>query len=139
MGGSKRKKGMSLLVCMAVVIFALQVCGCSGVLVAAGVGAGVGAGTVAYIKGELKSQLDHSVTKTYHATLKGLAELKMAVVEKQNDVFAANVKTRLASGDDVYIKIKANTEKTCELSIRVGLLGDQAQSQKILDTIVKYL
>jgi len=139
MGTLKRKKRMSLLACMAVALFALQVCGCSGALVAAGVGAGVGAGTVAYIKGELKSPLDHPVTATYHATLKGIAELKMPVVEKQNDVFAANIKSRLAGGDDVYIKIKANTQESCELSIRVGLLGDQAQSQKILDTIIKYL
>jgi hypothetical protein len=122
-----------------VVALAVQLCACEGAVLAGIFGAGAGAGTVAYIKGELKTTLNHSAVRTHQATLQALGELKLPVLEGQNDVIAAKVHSRFADGKDIRINIKAITETTCNIGIRVGDFGDQSRSQKILDTIKKYL
>jgi len=135
----KRKTYYRWLCVVIVTMLAVQLCACEGAVIMGVVGAGAGAGTVAYVKGELETTLNHSTTVTYQATLKALNELKLPILEQQNDAFVATVKSRFADEKNIIIKIKAVTETTCEIGIRVGEFGDQTRSQKILDTIKKHL
>jgi hypothetical protein len=136
----RKKKTYSRWLCVAIVaMLAVQLCACEGAVVMGIIGAGAGAGSVAYVKGELKTKLNHSTTRTYQATLKALNELKLPILERQDDAIAAIIKSRFADEKNITVKIKAVTETTCEIGIRVGEFGDQTRSQKILDTIKKYL
>lgn len=136
----RKKKTYSRWLGVAVVaMLAVQLCACEGAVVMGLMGAGAGAGTVAYVKGELKTKINHSTNRTYQATLKALNELKLPILERQDDAIAAIIKSRFADEKNITIKIKAVTETTCEIGIRVGEFGNQTRSQKILDTIKKYL
>ncbi|MBT8490040.1 MAG: DUF3568 domain-containing protein [Deltaproteobacteria bacterium] len=135
-----KKKMYSRWLCIAVVaMLAVQLCACEGAVVMGLMGAGAGAGTVAYVKGELKTKLNHSTTRTYQATLKALNELKLPILERQDDAIVATIKSRFADEKNITVKIKSVTDTTCEIRIRVGEFGDQTRSQKILDTIKKHL
>lgn len=136
----RKKKTYSRWLCVTIVaVLAVQLCACEGAVIMGVVGAGAGAGTVAYVKGELKTELNHSTTRVFQATLKALIELKLPILERSNDVIAATIKSRFADDKNINIKIKAVTDTTCEIGIRVGEFGDQTRSQKILDTIKKHL
>jgi hypothetical protein len=134
----KRTYSQWLYVAIAAML-AVQLCACEGAVIMGVVGAGAGAGTVAYVKGELKTKLNHSTTRTYQATLKALNELKLPILERQDDAIVATVKSQFADEKNITVKIKAVTDTTCEIGIRVGEFGDQTRSQKILDTIKKHL
>lgn len=134
------KKIYSRWFCVALVaMLAIQLCACEGAVIMGVVGAGAGAGTVAYVKGELKTKLNHSTNQTYQATLKALNELNLPIFDRQVDAIAATVISQFADEKNITIKIKAVTDTTCEIGIRVGDFGDQTRSQKILDTIKKHL
>jgi len=119
--------------------FFVQLCGCPAAFFAAGAGAGAGAGAMAYLKGDLVAKVDHTTNRTYQAALKALVELKLPVIEKEGDVVTAKITSRFADEKDVWIKINALNETTCEMSIRVGIFGDFERSRKILNTTKKYL
>jgi len=135
----KKKTYFRWLYAAIVIMLAVQLCACEGAVIMGVVGAGAGAGTVAYVKGELKTKLNHSTTRTYQATLKAMNELKLPILERQDDAIIATIKSRFADEKSITVKIKAVTDTTCDIGIRVGEFGDQTRSQKILDTIKKYL
>jgi len=102
-------------------------------------GAAAGAGGYAWVSGVLQSEFEVSNEKLAAATEKGLKRLALPIKEKSVDHLTAKFKSELADGNDVTIDINAITEKSARIKIRVGLLGDQKQSEMIMDSIKKYL
>ena len=103
----------------------------------AGVGAGAG-GTV-YHLGKLKETVDQPVPTVHEAAKKAMEDLKLPLTRNAGDKLTVEMKSEFSDGKDLWIGIKSLTEKSCTLTIRVGLRGDQARSKMVLDAIKKRL
>jgi len=109
------------------------VSGCAVALV------GTGAGTVAYLKGNLEAVLEEDVGQVYGASLKALDKLEISATKKEQDALSAVIVGRTAADKKITIKLKATENNLTKLSIRIGMFGSQAQSQKIYEEIKKNL
>jgi len=105
----------------------------SGCVVAA-VGAGA-AGTVAFIKGDLQAAEAKKLDVVYDATLKALEELELPVSQKSKDKMSAEIVARDAQDKKITIKLRATTEETTKISIRVGVFGSETKSRLIYQKI----
>jgi hypothetical protein len=101
--------------------------GCLLVAAAAATG-----GTVAYVKGDLETTLDSTPDKIGPASEAALKEMKLAIVSSRSTNLDADVLARTADDAKVHVVVKAQGEKTSHISIRVGVFGDQAMSNRIL-------
>jgi hypothetical protein len=120
-------------------LLALTVVGSSGCLVAAvGVGA---AGTVAYMAGDLETQISEDLDTLYAASQKALESLDLNLIEGKGgkDALSATLVARDVQDKKVHIKMTAVTNELTELSIRVGVFGDETKSQLIYQEILKNL
>jgi hypothetical protein len=71
----------------------------------------------------------------YQATLDAMNGLDLPVLSKTKDALTAEIVARDAQDKKVTIKLKAATEETTKLSIRIGTFGDKTKSQLIYDKI----
>ncbi len=130
---SGRMKSHPIFTLFQVLVLATLVVGTSGCMLLLGAGAGVG-GT-AYYMGKLEEEVNGSVSKVRHATLAGLKNLSMPVIRDQGDKLSTVVKSITADEKEVWIHIESLTTSRSKISIRVGYLGDEARSQRILQAI----
>lgn len=114
-----------LLGCMAV-----STGGC--LLVAVGAGA---AGTVAYISGDLDAVESRSLADVYEATLKALKQLELSTTKETKDALSAVVVARDAQDKKITIKLRAPSEESTKISVRVGVFGDETKSRLIYQKI----
>ncbi|MGC9452158.1 MAG: DUF3568 family protein [Oceanipulchritudo sp.] len=109
--------------------------GCVAV-VAAG---GAAAGTVAYVRGELQIVLDDPVKNVNDAVEQTAEALELYTISRERDLLAGKFVYRNAQDEKITIKTEAQTRQMTKLGIRVGVFGDQQQSQLILDEIRRRL
>ncbi len=112
----------------------LQNTGCFLVLGAAG-----GAAGTVYVMGKLKDEISAPVPKVHQATKAGLKDLGLPIREDQSDKLTAKLKSEFSDGTDVWIDIESKSDTVSQISIRVGLTGDEAKSRKILEALKKHL
>lgn len=103
------------------------------------IGAAAGAGGVVWVKGSLEQNFDKSVDHLHRASLGGLRDVKCAVSSDQIRKHLAKIKFKFDDGQEGTINIKAMTERSSRLKIRVGILGDETKSQIVLNAIVRHL
>ena len=101
-------------------------------LAVVGVGA---AGTIAYVRGDLQATESESIDVVYEASLKALEELELHVTSKSKDALAAQITTFDAQDKKIKIKLKAATDRTTKLSIRIGTFGSETKSRLIYQKI----
>lgn len=106
---------------------------------AAVIAGGAGAGTVAYIKGELQTNLEASLEKSVEATKLAVDNLKFIKISEQVDSLTGEIIARTAQDKKITIKLNKVTGKTTKISIRVGVFGDQSLSQSLLEEIKEEL
>jgi len=123
-----------ILLAVLLVGSAVSVGGC--IAVVAGAGA---AGTVAYLKGDLEATESRRLDEVHAATLKAVEELGLKVTQDTKDALSATVVARDAQDKKVTITLRATTEQTTKLSIRVGVFGSEAKSRLIYQKIHDYL
>jgi hypothetical protein len=111
----------------------------AGCLVAA-VGAGA-AGTVAYLAGDLETEVSEDLDTVYAASRKALNDLGLSVIAGKGgkDALSATLVARDAEDKKVEIRLKSVTDEMTELSIRVGVFGDEIRSRHIYNKIVDNL
>ncbi len=107
--------------------------GCAVAVLATG--AGLGAGTYAWIKGELKRTYPVTYDAAWNASSDALQSLEMPVVSQQRDALKGTIMAKRADGSDVRVDVKYLTDKTTQVSIRIGLFGDRADSARVHETI----
>jgi len=113
--------------------------GCPPVIIGAAAGVGVGAGTVAYVGGELKSTEKVSLDRAWGATQTAMGDLGFAITDRHKDVFNAELNARGVEVKKIRIALKKISDNSTELKIRVGVFGDEAKSQQILQAIKQRL
>ena len=107
--------------------------GLSGCMAAA-VGAAA-AGTVAYIKGDLEAIVTNDLNSVYKATKKAAEQLELGITKDSKDALSAVITARDAHDKKIIIKLKATVEGPTELSIRVGIFGNEIRSRLIYNQI----
>ena len=113
--------------------------GASGCLAVA-VGAGA-AGTVAYLAGDLETEVSENIETLYTASRHALEELEVPLIEgkSRKDALSAILVARDAEDKRIEIKLTSISDTMTELSIRVGVFGDETKSQLIYRQILKNL
>ncbi len=114
-------------------------CCCAGCLAVA-VGAGA-AGTVAYMGGDLETDVSEDIDTLYAASRKALNDLGLNIIEGKGgkDALSATIVARDAEDKKVQIKLKSISDEMTELSIRVGVFGNETKSQLIYNKILENL
>lgn len=103
------------------------------------VGAAGGAAGAVYVMGQLKDRLDAPVAQVHDAAVAALKDLGLPIKEDKTDKLSAHVESEFADGQHVWITIEAEGEAASKITIRVGMVGDEAKSRKILDTLNQHL
>jgi hypothetical protein len=100
-------------------------------------GGAAGIGAIAFIGGELKSTEEVSLDTAWNATIKAVDEMGFSVESKEKDAFSAELIGFIASGKQLTINLKKESDKFVEIRIRIGIFGNEFLSQRILDNIRK--
>lgn len=103
------------------------------------IGAAAGAGGVAWAKGSLEQNFDKTVDQLHRASLAGLRDIKCTVRNDQIRKHLAKIDFEFDDGQKGSVNIKALTERSAQLKIRVGVLGDETKSHIVLNAILKHL
>jgi len=98
-----------------------------------------GAGAVAYAGGELQTRKSAPLDDVWQATETALQDLDLTVTEREIDGLQGRIVARTADDTEVRIRAERETDEITELGIRVGIFGDQRQSQAILERIDRAL
>lgn len=107
--------------------------GCTALWLAGG--AAAGAGTAAYVHGDLDKILQADYSEVWDASQDALEELNIKITEKEEKTNQGVIKGRMADDKSVSIRITPQTKGNTKLSIRVGVVGNEEESRKILDAI----
>lgn len=113
---------------------------CAAVLLSQGcllfwVGAGAGTATALYVTGELRSTEHVALDRAWQATMDALTEMKMPIGEPHKDALTGRLTAVGADNKDIAIKLDTKGEHLTEIRIRVGVTGDRARSEQILNKI----
>ncbi|UCD70765.1 MAG: DUF3568 family protein [Syntrophobacterales bacterium] len=119
-------------------VLAIQISGCAEA-VFVGVGAVGGAGAALFYKGKMEENLDISFSKAHAATLAALKDLELPINKDQKKGLKASIESQFPEGKQVWISVRAVTESSSKITVRVGMSGDKARSQKIFDAIHQHL
>lgn len=99
------------------------------------VAAGAGAGTVAYVRGQLNATLDAPLDPAVNATRQAISDLGFHKISDESDASGAVLVTRNAQDDRITIRLTREADPVTKVSIRVGMFGDEALSQTVLNAI----
>ncbi|HBG62385.1 MAG: hypothetical protein A2Y03_08685 [Omnitrophica WOR_2 bacterium GWF2_38_59] len=102
-------------------------------------GAAAGAGGLGYARGTLEQAFDRPVKDIYEASLAGLKERGLIVKDDEIENHLAKIYFEFEDGKNGTIVVKAFTEKSSKIIIRVGVFGDEARSNMILNAVLKNL
>jgi hypothetical protein len=115
-------------------LFLVSQAGCLLVAAAAGTGA-----TVAYVRGDLESNVDADPKTVADAAERALKSLDIAVISKEASLIDGKVQGRTARDVKITVVIKGESEKSSHVSVRMGTFGDAATQSNILEHIRKEL
>lgn len=118
-----------------ILVLSLATAGCVPLMI----GAAAGAGGITYAKGALVRNVNKPVSKVHKASLSALKSLELFITDDELNRHSAYVKAEYATGKKVKISIEALTERATKITIRVGIIGNQAKSQAIFNAIHKKL
>jgi len=99
----------------------------------------VGAGGYAYVSGELKGAESAPIDKAWDATVAAMADMKFPVTSQQKDAISGQLIARTSTDLKVTIRLKALSDNTTEVRIRVGTFGDRALSYTVMENIRKHM
>ena len=105
--------------------------GCA--LVAGGL---IGGSTAAYLKGVLNTKESASFDKVWFAVVEVVEQQDLEIIRKESNEGRALIEAKLRDQDKlVYLIVKYDKPEVTELSIRVGIWGNEEESRRILKLI----
>ena len=117
---------------------AMAISGCAEAILV-GVGAAGGAGAALWAKGKMVEEINVSLSKAHTASLAALKDLELPVNTDVKEGLKAKIESQFPDGKYVSIDIRAVTESSSKITVRVGTFGDKARSEKILGAIHQHL
>jgi hypothetical protein len=129
---------MKKIRCLVAVCVLLLLTGCGAILL---FGAGTAAGVAGYkyINGTMEVLYDFPFIKTWDATLKALSDLGITVKDSKHDLTGGKIEGSRADGQTIKVSLTYKSPKETEVSIRVGIIGDEGASAAIRDKIASVL
>lgn len=118
---------------IAAAVLLLLSTGCVAMLI--GGGAAAGAGAVAYAKGDLTTIEEASLDRVWSASQRAMEDLHYTVTAREKTGLKASLDAKAADDQKVQLRLAKKTESVTELSIRVGVFGDETASRLILKKI----
>ena len=128
-------KPYKALLVLSAVLVTMLLSGCAALLV----GGAAGAGGAVYVKGKLSEDVNATASQVHDATVSALKELNLPIIEDTHDNLSAKMKSRFADGAEVWIDISSLSTESSQITVRVGVLGDENRSRQILDAVHKHL
>ena len=95
----------------------------------------LGAESEGYSAGKLNKQLPYALPEILKATVQGLHDLHLPIVQHTGDHLTAYVDSLLSDDRPVWISLQALTTTHTLLGIRVGINGDEKQSRRVLEAV----
>lgn len=120
----------SLIPQLSLLLAMLTLTGCVAVLAG-----GAAAGTVAYIRGDLQAVVDSNLDRTGNAVQRAARDLDLIAVSDAKDQTSAKYIFRTATDRKIEVNLKHATDRTTNISIRVGVFGDETLSRQFYDRI----
>jgi hypothetical protein len=111
---------------------------CSGcaALVAGGA---AGVGTLAFVKGVLRDRVDASPQQCREAINRAVKDLELKEIKSVADRLSGDYILETGKDDKINIRYEKISDHLTEISIRVGLFGDENLSHALLEEIRKNL
>jgi uncharacterized lipoprotein len=103
------------------------------------VGAAAGVGGYKYYEGALTVIYQAAYENTWNASIKALEQMGIKVKDKERQLTTGKIEASLADDKPVRITVKYKSSSETEVTIRVGLLGDENASNVIKDKIAEVL
>jgi hypothetical protein len=97
-----------------------------------------GGGTAAkyaYLKGSLEATLEAGLDKAFRASGDAVKDLQFAKISESKDALLAIVVARNAADKKIEIQLDKISDTLTKLKIKVGTIGDEELSVKILEKI----
>ncbi len=113
---------------------AILISGCAEAVLV-GIGAAGGAGAALWYRGKMEENLDAAFSKVHTATIAALKDLELPINKDQKKGLKARIESQFPEGKHVWISVRAVTESSSKVTVRVGAFGDKARSQKIFEAI----
>jgi uncharacterized lipoprotein len=127
----KLRYTVSLLLCVFLT-------GCAPILFLGGAAAGIGG--YKYYKGLLTVVYEAPYEKTWDASIKALEDLEFTIQEKTEKLGSGKISaTSSSKNHEVNLSLEYVSPQETEVSIRIGLLGDENASNVIKDKIASIL
>ena len=130
----KSKTAAVTCMCLA---YGIAAPGC--VVAAVGAAAAAGYGAYKYAKGELRNTESVSLDKAWSATQAGIKDLEFRVIEQAKDALEAKLVAVKVDNKEVKIHLESLDQASTSFSIRVGTIGDEEMSRRVMDAIRKHL
>lgn len=108
--------------------------GCAAILV----GGAAATGTYVYLDGQAKNTYSASLQKSYDASLAACRELTIPVTSTAKDGTSGKITGKL-SGDTVIISMKLVGDNQTQITVRVGMFGNESASRRIHAAISRHL
>ncbi|HLF19141.1 MAG TPA: DUF3568 family protein [Candidatus Omnitrophota bacterium] len=105
--------------------------GCFALLLGAAAGA---VGTV-YVQGDLQKSFERNIKDVHKVVLAVMKSMDILVKSDELNYADASVKGEYEDGEAVTVSIKALTEKTTKVTVRVGVFGDEVKSSELMNKL----
>lgn len=112
--------------------------GCAALVVGAAAG-GTAYGVVKYSRGELVTTHAVSLDQAVEATRAGLKSLDLPEVTSTASDNGMVIVSRDKQDDKISIQLQKISDTATEIRIRVGVFGDEAESQMVNNAIASHL
>ena len=103
------------------------------------VAGGAGAAGVLYVEGALKTTLPATPEQIIPAAQHSFQSLKWMEVSAVASATDGNAVAKTANGTEVKLVVKRQSPKVSDVTIRAGIMGDEATSRALLDEIKAHL
>jgi hypothetical protein len=110
--------------------------GCNAAVSVGGRTIGVQEGKLVLTDGFVETVFPHSFERTWAATEKALKDLKMEVKEKRQRIARGNFQG-VYREEHINIEVSYVGKEETRVAVRVGLMGNMAVSQLILERVVQ--
>ncbi len=99
------------------------------------VGGMVGGGATAYLKGVLKTKEPASFDRVWLAVVETVEQQEFEIIKKESGKSKALIEAKMDETRYLYVTVKYYQPEITDLSIRVGVWGNESESRHILKLI----
>ncbi|MBN1627989.1 MAG: DUF3568 family protein [Deltaproteobacteria bacterium] len=128
---------MKRIICAIPLLLLLAFSGCVPVALVAGAAAGIGG--YKYLEGALTVVYNAPFKNTWQASIEAVEDMGIKIEDKDHSLSSGKIKARRTDDTVVSVNMKYLSSDQTEVTIKVGLFGDEKESNNIKDNIAEVL